>query len=187
MPADKAAHFLLGLIASLVIWPFEPLASFVVVLIGAAGKEFYDYQSGKGTPEAADFLATVAGGTVLPFAALVGGLWLVSAIWWMVAVSLVFAWLYTLTMNVYAAHREGKLGPVAFSINLLPIALAVILDILYQFTLATLVFWDRPRHMLVTKRLQAYLRGPDGWRKRRAHWWCTHLMNPLDRTGNHCE
>lgn len=186
MPADKAAQFLIGLTISLLIWPFEPLLSFAAVLVASAGKEFYDYYSGKGDPDAIDFWATVAGGSLLPCAALVGGLWLVSTVWWTSVLSLAFAWLYALTMNVYAAHREGKLGPVALAINLVPVTLAILLDVLYQFTVATLVFWDRPRHMLVTKRLQAYLKGPDGWRKQRAHWWCTHLLNPLDRTGNHC-
>jgi hypothetical protein len=64
---------------------------------------------------------------------------------------------------------------------------AFALDFIVQMTAATLYFWDRPRHWLVTNRLRAYMAGPPGWRRDRAEWLCTHMLDPIDPTGAHCD
>lgn len=57
---DKVKHFLGGMVIGLIA-----LVDFFIglgIVMGiAAGKEIYDYVSGKGTPEFLDFVATVAG------------------------------------------------------------------------------------------------------------------------------
>lgn len=60
---DKLLHFIVGFGSSFVVGVRSPLAGLVVSLLLGAGKEFYD-AFGYGTPELADFLATVSGGVV---------------------------------------------------------------------------------------------------------------------------
>lgn len=57
LPADKANHAVYGNVAAL-------------AAVGvAAAKEIWDYTTGKGKPELADFAATCAGGAPLAFIA----------------------------------------------------------------------------------------------------------------------
>jgi hypothetical protein len=74
------------------------------------------------------------------------------------------------------------------------VLLAVLVDLVTQFTLASLMFREWPQRdpdgklqTLVTKRLQSYLKGPNGWRKDWATAICTKLMDPFNATADpHC-
>lgn len=67
---DKQLHAIAGLfiawlgcLACLIVgWPTWP--GLALAVLAGAGKELYDKKSGRGTPEAADFLATCAGGLI---------------------------------------------------------------------------------------------------------------------------
>ena len=67
IPVDKQGHFLIGF-AIVLVGGFANLflAMSVCVLAGLA-KEVYDKWTGLGTPEWADFLATVIGGVTAIF------------------------------------------------------------------------------------------------------------------------
>jgi hypothetical protein len=60
-------------------------------------------------------------------------------------------------------------------------------DIFAQYTVAILFFVDWPRkgEHLVTERLIRYSAGT-GWRKTKADWICTELLDIFDPRGNHC-
>lgn len=61
--ADKYYHFFAGIVIYILFYIFlNSWLSIVPVIIIGAGKEAYDYYSGKGNPEWLDFFATVAGG-----------------------------------------------------------------------------------------------------------------------------
>jgi len=94
--------------------------------------------------------------------------------------------LYVFTMNVYRAKLAGRL----FGLNkllLMPFVLvAVLMDIACQFTVATVLFLEFPKELLVTGRLQRYNAGEDSWRKTIAEYICNNLLDPFDPTGNHC-
>jgi hypothetical protein len=64
IPRDKLAHFLAGIAVAAVAYPFGLIAAMLATVIAAVGKELWDAQ-GNGTPEMADFLATVVGGGML--------------------------------------------------------------------------------------------------------------------------
>lgn len=67
MPAiDKQAHFWAGATIGSVAFVFTNSVAVSLLIVVAAGllKEVYDKVSGKGTPEALDFFATVLGGLV---------------------------------------------------------------------------------------------------------------------------
>jgi hypothetical protein len=94
--------------------------------------------------------------------------------------------LYVFTMGVYRAKLDGRLK----GLNLVfafPIALlAVIVDFLFNMTLATVVFLELPRELLVTARLQRYMAGPATWRRSIAVYTCDSVLDIFDPAGNHC-
>ena len=61
---DKLAHFLAGVAVAAFVFPFGLIPAIILTVIAGLAKELWDME-GHGTPEMADFLATVAGGLVL--------------------------------------------------------------------------------------------------------------------------
>lgn len=95
--------------------------------------------------------------------------------------------LYALVMGVYRAHLMGRLSRPALLVYGPWLLLGLLVDVLAQYTAATLIFLElpRPREHLVTQRLSR-LEDGFGWRSDLARWICTHLLDPLDPTGEHC-
>ena len=63
---DKFYHFFAGMMIYVFFNIFfSTWLSIIPVIIIGAGKEAYDYYSGKGNPEWLDFIATVIGGAVV--------------------------------------------------------------------------------------------------------------------------
>ena len=115
---------------------------------------------------------------------------------------------YVLVMGIYRAHLAKRLGPVTFCLSLPFVALGLAMDLLAQFTLATLIFWQRPYLVfahrvftvrgrsfvlrlpsgdwLVTARLQRYVAEGKGWRFTVANWVCNNLLDVFDPSGEHC-
>lgn len=102
--------------------------------------------------------------------------------------------LYVATMGVYRLHLSGQLKALTISrftraMCYSLVAVAYVVDLLAQYTVATLVFLDLPRRgeRLVTDRLQRYVAQPgQDWRSAKAHYVCTHLLDLFDPTGDHC-
>lgn len=101
----------------------------------------------------------------------------------------VFYWLYVLMMGTYRAFLRKKLQGLAFVLLLPPLALAFLLDVFVQFTVASLVFWETPRkgEWFVTHRLRTYIRQGAGWRWLIADTLCRRMLDPFDPTGAHCD
>lgn len=100
--------------------------------------------------------------------------------------------LYVLTMGLYRASLAGKLTHVALVLGSPFVILAIAVDLLANWTLATMWFrewpplaWGRPD--LVTSRLSRYIDGPEGWRKAHATWLCHNLLDSFDPSGTHCK
>jgi hypothetical protein len=95
--------------------------------------------------------------------------------------------LYVFTMAIYRAKLSKRLGKVSMVLALPFVLLAVIVDFVANMTVATVVFLDVPRDLLVTARLQRYIRLGYSWRCRLAHAICHNLLDIFDPTGNHCD
>jgi hypothetical protein len=95
--------------------------------------------------------------------------------------------LYVFTMGLYRAKLSGRLKGFPLLLASPVVALAFLLDFIFQMTVFTVVFWELPREWLVTSRLRRYLRDPGGWRHRWADYFCHHLLDPYDPTGEHCD
>ncbi|MDB5966702.1 MAG: hypothetical protein JWQ72_3202 [Polaromonas sp.] len=76
-------------------------------------------------------------------------------------------------------------GQVLFALAVLP---GLLLDVLLQYTVVALLFWDpaaRCEHT-VTQRLERYLASGAGRRAAVARFVCRRLLDPLDPSGCHC-
>ena len=115
---------------------------------------------------------------------------------------------YIHAMGLYRARLQGRLVGLPLVLSVPVIAVTFALDVLIQFTVASLVFWQWPQGLklgkheykgvslpwpegdwFVTHRLRRYIAaGPDlGWRYKVAHVICYRLTDPFDPTGAHCD
>lgn len=95
--------------------------------------------------------------------------------------------LYIIVMGVYRAHLSGKLPTAGYVLGMPWVVLGYVVDVFTQYTIATLYFADlraKGEH-LVTSRLIRYSAGK-GWRKIKADWICSNLLDVFDPSGNHC-
>ena len=95
--------------------------------------------------------------------------------------------LYVLVMGIYRAHLSGRLPWPAYALGMPWVGIGYLVDIVAQYTIATVYFWDLPRkgEHLVTDRLIRYSAGT-GWRKVKADWICSNLLDVFDPRGDHC-
>ena len=95
--------------------------------------------------------------------------------------------LYVLVMGVYRAHLTQRLSLVAYVLLVPFVVLGFVVDVLTNIIIASVLFADPPRELLLTTRLQRYVAGSGtGWRKAVATWVCDTLLDPLDPRDEHC-
>ena len=106
---------------------------------------------------------------------------------WVLAFLYVFWALYILVMGLYRAHLSGGLSKAAYVLGVPWVVLGYLVDVFAQYTVASVFFLDWPRkgEHLVTARLKRYSNGT-GWRKAKADWICSHLLDVFDVNGDHC-
>jgi hypothetical protein len=152
-------------------------AMLLVLGIGIAKELVWDWWMDRGDPDATDLIA--------------GGLGILFAHFWWSGHLLLALWalwvLYVFTMGLYRAYLLKKLKGLTLFMALPFVAVALVLDVLAQITVFTVLFAELPRHWLATSRLQRHIAGPDSWRRRLAEYLCTHLLDPFDPTGAHCD
>jgi glucan phosphoethanolaminetransferase (alkaline phosphatase superfamily) len=97
---------------------------------------------------------------------------------------LVFYVLYIAAINIYRDWDSlaGWVQIVSFA----PLVVMIIVDMLMNFTLFSILFFDPPDEATVTQRLARYRAGPDSWRKKVAETICEQALNPFDPTRRHC-
>lgn len=105
------------------------------------------------------------------------------------AALVVFYWLYIFMMGTYRAFLQKRLQGLALVLIAPVLAVAFVIDLVMQFTLAALIFWEWPRRgeWFVTHRLRTYIKHGQGWRWRVADVLCRRMLDPFDPTGSHCD
>lgn len=98
-------------------------------------------------------------------------------------------YVYILVMGLYRAHLDKKLTRWTYAMAVPALFVGYLMDWLANWVIASFVFAEPPDTFLelVTDRLQRYMRGPAGWRQRRAQWVCDHLLDYFDPRGSHCK
>lgn len=102
------------------------------------------------------------------------------------AITWIFWAMYVFVMGLYRAKLNGRLGGINYYMGYPVFAVGMIVDIVFNFTLAVLIFLDLPRETLVTSRLKRYMAEGEGWRYEWAKYICDNLLDPFDPTGDHC-
>ena len=94
-----------------------------------------------------------------------------------------FYLLFVVTMAAKAAWLQLSLVPRV--LLFIPAVVAVLLDVTFNLTLATILFVDRPQEWTFTQRLNRYKYGDSEWRTTVAVWICKNLLDPF-QSGGHC-
>ena len=99
----------------------------------------------------------------------------------------VFYTLYIAAINLY---YDWHLLPLWLQVGSAPImAVMVTVDALMNVSLFTVIFFDLPRELMVTQRLERYRTNPayaGTFRNHAATLICTEALNPFDPTRHHC-
>lgn len=84
--------------------------------------------------------------------------------------------------------KKSRLSPVAKAHAYVLVSVAIVMDAVLNIIVASVLFLDPPRDLLLTGRLKRYIRDPQEfpWRRALALWVCEHLLDPFDPDGNHC-
>ncbi len=105
---------------------------------------------------------------------------------YIIASLLAFWCLYLAISNLYKAKQAGTIPKSIIPLAYIILAIGAMVDLIMNFTLFTLIFFDWPKEYLVTKRLERYIKSYVGWRFKLAKWICSNLLNPFDKNGDHC-
>ena len=110
------------------------------------------------------------------------------ALGWALAYLYGFWLLYVLIMGFYRAWLAKRLTRVALVLASPALLTGYLVDLLTNWTLATLLFWQWPQRPLelVTDRLSRYISTPSGWRTEPALWVCQSLLDYFDPNDRHC-
>ncbi len=87
---------------------------------------------------------------------------------------------------VFAMHiinRWDALPLPSKVLGALPAVLVYVADVILNWTVVTLLFFDLPRERTITDRLHRYQATP-GRRAQLSRWVCQYLLNPFD--ADHC-
>lgn len=112
-----------------------------------------------------------------------------AAVLWVLAYLYLFWLAYIIVMGLYRAWLQGRLKGLALVLAVPVVLVAYVLDLVANWTIASLVFLEPPRRPfeLVTDRLSGYIRTPySGWRTRWAVQICEGLLDYFDPSGRHC-
>lgn len=94
--------------------------------------------------------------------------------------------IYVLVMGLYRAYLAKRLTPLTIALSVPILAVGYAMDALTNLTLASLIFAEPPREVLVTTRLKRHIAESAGWRFVLALYVCDNLLDVFDPTGDHC-
>jgi len=101
--------------------------------------------------------------------------------------ALVLLWaLYIMAMGLQPHLKT--MHPIAKVHGYTLFLVAVVFDVVVNWTVASALFLDRPQELMLTRRLKRY-HGPayaGSWRAYLAEWICEHLLDQFDPRGKHC-
>lgn len=96
--------------------------------------------------------------------------------------------LWLLFIVVMALQARWKKLPITVKVIAAPaVVIAVLLDLLFNYTIACVLFLKLPARgeWMFSQRIGNYKRRSD-WRAPLAHWICANLLDPFDSDGAHC-
>jgi len=94
--------------------------------------------------------------------------------------------LYVFTMAMLRAKEQNLTTLTAWILAFPLIVIALILDVLLNFTVFAVLLWDfpKPKEWTFSQRLNRLVRNDD-WRGSVARWVAASLLDPYDPSGKH--
>ena len=86
---------------------------------------------------------------------------------------------YLACMNLSKARSEGTLSTVAYIVGY-----PVLLDFLVNVVVFTVILFEWPKELTVTRRLKRHIK-LGGWRAKVAAWLAKYILDPFDPSGRH--
>lgn len=103
---------------------------------------------------------------------------------------LIYLWIFwgffVLVMGLYRAHLDKRLTVYTYILSAPFLLVGYALDIFANLVIATIIFMELPKELLVTDRLTRYNGGTYGWRSNVAKFVCEELLDVFDPSGMHC-
>jgi len=103
-----------------------------------------------------------------------------------IAALYIFWLFYLAVMSLYRANMTKTITPQAKFLGWPIIVVGAVIDCALNLTFFSLVFFERPKELLLTKRMQRHIKLGVGWRCKLSRWICQGLLNAFDPTGSHC-
>jgi hypothetical protein len=98
-------------------------------------------------------------------------------------------WFFIAMFTLRRKHQlRSKLGPVYYVLVMVVLG-GLILDLLYQWTVAIVYFMEVTPNLTLSKRLERYRDMPKykgTWRQKHAKFICENILNKYDPDGHHC-
>lgn len=96
-------------------------------------------------------------------------------------------WLFYLAvMNLKRAKDTGTIHKAALYLGYPILFIGLALDMFVNLTVATILLLEMPEELTVTSRLTRHKKA-GGWRGDGALWFCEHLLDKFDPSGDHCK
>lgn len=93
---------------------------------------------------------------------------------------------YLAAINVVNAYKKNRLSKLSKALCLPVVSVFYVVDVVFNWTLANLLFLDIAQERTVTERLNR-LANDGGWRQNLSRWFARHWVNPFDLTELHVE
>lgn len=95
--------------------------------------------------------------------------------------------LWVLFLSVMALKSKWTSLSLPIRVLAVPsVILALVMDIVFNWTLAVVLFLDMPHQWTFSQRVGEYKRRA-GWRATLAYWICDNLLDPFEVDGAHCK
>lgn len=108
-----------------------------------------------------------------------------------IAVLVIYLWvfwgLFVLVMGIYRAHLDHRLTTFQTWLGLPWVIIGYTVDVFSNIFIASILFLELPKELLVTSRLSRYI-NTDGASRRKsiAGYICENILDSFDPTGVHC-
>ena len=91
---------------------------------------------------------------------------------------------YLACMNLSKARSEGTLSTVAYIVGYPVLIIGLLLDFLVNVVVFTVILFEWPKELTVTRRLKRHIK-LGGWRAKVAAWLAKYILDPFDPSGRH--
>jgi hypothetical protein len=98
----------------------------------------------------------------------------------------IFWGLFVIVMGLYRAHLDKRLSRISYALGAPFLAVGWLMDFFANVTIATVVFLEPPKELMVSSRLKRHVESKRGWRYAVSDAICRNLLDVFDPSGNHC-